>query len=417
MTAVACAAHLAARAAVLPVVRPLQTTGSMTWRWLLAVSMAGCTVGDAGSDLDVILGPEDVGAPPAPFVALSADQQQPFDSAQAATVNALGAAMVRLQICDWPASRDRTVAEVEAARAAGLVVYAELDYCTLPAPSDPAERQAYWHADFTDAGNEFNWRFAAAAGEIAETLRGRVAAYEIWNEPGAVPRARDSTAMASPGNGDWDGACGAYAYGVDFGQGSWALCPRQLATITTNAFMAIRERDPAARVVAGNLLYHGDGGWVAKEYLAQLETAPAVTWFRSEAAARFGQYSPWDFIGVHPYGVVPETGDLARELADFRRITASAGDRSRLALSEIGWHTDASGDPFTFVDEAGQAYRLHQTLARAREAGVAFVVWFNYLDSDAAGMHYGVRRDDGSWKDSAVALCDFTTSDRCPARR
>jgi hypothetical protein len=366
--------------------------------------LIGCSVGGAGDDLDVILGPEDVGSPPLPYVALSADQQCPFDAPQADTLSALGAHMVRLQICDWPASRDRVAAEVDAARAAGLAVYAELNYCTLPAPDDPAERQAYWHAGFTDEGNQFNWRFAAAAGEIAETLRGRVAAYEIWNEPGAAPRERD-----------WDGACGEYLYGVDNGQAAWALCPRQLATITTNAFMAIRERDPGARVVAGNLLYHGDDGWVAKEYLPQLEAAPAVDWFRTQAAGRFGQSLPWDMVGIHPYGVVPENGDLERELAEFRSILAEAGDPSPLALTEIGWHTDPDGDEYTATDEADQAYRLHETFARARAAGVSFVVWFNYLDSDEHDLHYGVREDGGAWKDSAVALCSVTATDRCPA--
>ncbi len=382
----------------------------------LLPAVIGCTVGDAGAELAVVLGPDQIGAPRLPYVALSADQRG-FDGVQAGTLSDLGAAMVRLQICDWPASRDRIVAEVDAARAAGLAVYAEINYCTLPAPSDPAERQAYWHADFTDAGNQFNWAFAAAAGEIAETLRGRVAAYEIWNEPGAAPRPRDPSRAVSPSNADWDGACGTYRYGVDNGQAAWALCPRQLATITTNAFMAIRERDPAARVVAANLLYHGEGGWVAKEYLRQMERAGAVEWFRREAALRFGQPVPWDLVGVHLYGVVPETGALERELATFRGILREADDPAALALSEIGWHTDAGGDEFTMTDEPLQAYRLHQTLSRARDAGVAFVVWFNYLDSDQNDLHYGVRRDDGSWKDAAVALCDFTTTPRCPARR
>jgi hypothetical protein len=389
-------------------------------RLLLAASLAGCSVGDPDGDLDAILGPEEVGAPPLPFVALSADQQRPFDGVQADTIDSLGAAMVRLQICDWPASRDRVAAEVDAARAAGLAVYAEINYCTLPAPSDPAERQAWWHAGFTDAGNQFNWQFAAAAGEIAEALRGRVAAYEIWNEPDAAPRPRGfggDVFWPTAESADWDGACGDYPYGVDYEQGAWALCPRQLATVTTNAFMAIRERDPAARIVAGNLLYHGDGGWVAKEYLRQVEAAPAVQWFRDQAADRFGQPVPWDLIGVHPYGLVPETGALERELADFGAITTEAGDPAALSMSEIGWHTDPAGDPYTATDEPGQAYRLHETLARARDAGVAFVVWFNYLDSDEYDLHFGVRRADGSWKDSAAALCDFTTTDRCPASR
>ena len=385
-------------------------------RWFPMFCFAGvigCTVGDAGSDLEVVLGPDEAGAPRLPFVALSADQRA-FGGAQARTLRDLGAGMVRLQVCDWPQSRDRILAEVGAARAAGLAVYAELNYCTLPAPFDPAERQAYWHADFTDEGNEFNWKFAAAAREIAEALRGQVAAYEIWNEPGAAPRPRDARREASPSNADWDGACGAYGYGVDNGQAAWALCPRQLATITTNAFMAIRERDPAARVVAANLLYHGEGGWVAKEYLRQMEAAGAVEWFRSQAAGRFGRPVPWDLVGVHPYGVVPENGDLARELAEFRAILDEADDPSSLALTEIGWHTDPAGDEHTLTSDADQAYRLHETLARARAAGVAFVVWFNYLDSKEHHLHYGVRRDDGSWKDSAVALCDFSGTDRCP---
>ena len=341
------------------------------------------------------------------FFALSPDQGS-FDGAQAATLRALGAQMVRLQFCDWPAARDTLSAQVDAANAAGLAVYAEINYCTTYAPADPAARVRYWHDGFSDAGNAFSTTFSQAAGDIASFFRGRVQRYEIWNEPDAAPRPfgfdGNRVKYPSPSNADWNGACGDYVYGADFGQAAWAICPRQLGVLTTNAFMAIKAGDPAAEVVAGNVLFHGDDGWVAKEYWKQVESSPAVAWHINNRGRR-----PWDIVGLHPYGSDGGSGALQHQIGDMRSILDGVGDPARLALSEYGWST---GGEFPSTDEATDAAYLRSGMAAACQSGLAFVVWVNYVDSP--GLHFGLKRADGSWKPAARAYCAAAGAPACP---
>lgn len=341
-----------------------------------------------------------------------------FGDAQAQALRGLGAGLVRLQANDWPAQRDALSRKVDAARRAGLRVLLELYYDTLPegvAGRSDSDRQRYWHADFSDAGNPFCARFTAAAGDIAAFFKGRVSAYEIWNEPNAAPRpARGFRAAPltypSPDNADWDGACGAYLYGVDYGQGAWALCPRQLGAITTNAFMAIKAKDPAATVVAGNVLFHGTDGWVAKEYWQEVEQSPAVAWHRATRGRL-----PWDVVGIHPYGYAPRPSRALRDqTARFAALLRAAGDPARLALTEYGWDAspDAAGRVDAIAGEAAQASALKAAFLDAQEESAAFVIWFNYNDWTEPGpagtrlISFGVRRTDGSWKPAARAFCE-----------
>lgn len=345
------------------------------------------------------------------FFAISPDEAT-FDDAQARTLRDLGAGRVRFQLCDWPAGRAAFQAKVDAARRAGLRVYAELNYCTLPAPSDPAERQRYWHADFKDSGNAFAIAFASAAGEIAAAFAGQVDDYEIWNEPNAAPRPMsgyEPGKYPSASDADWTGACGAYPYGVDYGQGAWALCPAQLGVITTNAFMAIKEKDMRATVVAGNLLFHGEDGWVAKEYWKQVEASPAVQWHKDNKVG-----VPWDVVGIHPYAYDPTSGALGAQLAAFKQLVVDAGDLTPLAMTEYGWTTAPDGDPFMRTSEEKQAEYVTKTVEVARSHGIGFVMWFNYLS--APGIDFGLRAADGRWKPAARAYCDASLTPTCPAK-
>lgn len=355
--------------------------------------------------------PSETSSPAAadPYFGLSPDEAT-WGDAQAATFRALGAGTVRFQLCDWPASKASIDARIAAAKKAGLSVYVELNYCTLSAPSAALERQRYWHAGFTDAGNDFAWKFANAAGEIAAYLKGRVDRYELWNEPDAAPRPKTgwpTTKWASATNADWDGACGTYDYGVDYGQGAWALCPRQLGVLTTNAFMKIRAEDPAPKIVAGNLLFHGDDAWVAKEYWKQVEASGAVAWHRTNKGRL-----PWDEVGIHPYGYDPISGKLQAQVTSFRAVLTGASDASAIVLSEYGWHTSPAEDPNMRATEADQAAYLKATFLAMKPA-VSLVMWFNYLA--APGLSYGIRRADLSWKPAAHAYCDAAGATACPA--
>jgi hypothetical protein len=295
---------------------------------------------------------------------------------------------------------------VNTAAAAGLTVHAELNYCTLPQYKDSAA----WHAGFTDGGNDFAWAFASAAKQIAQAFKGKVFVYEIWNEPDAAPRPFNFPTAFWPdaGNADWDGACNAYPYGADYSQGNWAICPRQLGVLTTNAFMAIREADPSAKVVAGNVLFHGENGWVAKEYWKQVEKSPAVNWFKTNKGG-----VPWDFVGIHPYAYRPTDGTLRAQIMSFKSILSSFGDPAKVALTEYGWHAHPSGDEYMRSTESEQATYLKETFKLSRELGLGFVTWFNYLDG--GGLKFGMRREDMSWKPSARAFCEAASASQCPA--
>lgn len=337
------------------------------------------------------------------FYAISPDQGS-FDSQQAQLLADFGVDMVRLQLCNWPADRDWMDLQVDAARAAGLRVYAEINYCTV------GERDE-WHRNFSDAGNEFSAKFTQAAREMAAHFQGRVDYWEIWNEPNASPRPIGFNGQPNhwptPHNADWDGACTDYEYGTPYDQGEWALCPRQYGVVVTNSFMAIKDVDPDVGVVAGNMLYHGEDGWAATEYWKQVAQSPAVDW-HVNTHGRF----PWDVVGIHPYGSRPDNGELTREIDRFQSILNSYGDPATIALTEYGWRSRGSSD--ISVGQQTQAKYLRQTFEVAERKGLEFVVWFNYLDADHGGLSFGIRHHNMDWKASAGALCQVTGTQQCP---
>jgi hypothetical protein len=340
-----------------------------------------------------------------PFFGLSIDHGS-WGTEQADTMRDLGAGLVRIQFCNWPASKGWLEDAVNTALAEGLQVHAELNYCTLPQFPDSAS----WHKGFADSGNEFSGAFSAAAQEIAETFKGRVFVYEIWNEPNAAPRPNNWPAAFWPSANDanWDGACTDYPYGADYEQGAWAVCPKQLGVLTTSSFMAIKSADPAAKVVAGNVLFHGDDGWVAKEYWKQVEKSPAVAWHRENKGG-----VPWDYVGIHPYAYRPTDGSLEAQINVFKGILGSFGDPAQVALTEYGWSTGSNADPFFKADEGTQAAYLKATFDLAKKTNLGFVTWFNYLDG--GGLGFGMRREDGSWKPSGRAFCEAASAPICPA--
>lgn len=346
---------------------------------------------------------------------------QDFENgSQANTLRALGAGMVRINFCNWPNARDALEKKVNAARNAGLAVLAELDYCTVPGDSqagDPDARQRYWHKDSSriDSGNDFVAAFAQAAKEIATEFAGRVAYYGIWNEPDAV-------AHISNGAWDWDGACrpeeGGYYYGKDengkpYGhQEDWALCPRQLGTLTTNAYLAIHEVDAGAQIAAANIILQGPNpGDLSDAYYDAFRASPAVKW-HLDTKGRL----PWDVIGIHPYYYTPVAGSkdsLAVEVQHWK-------DRvdSTVAITEYGW-TGTECDHAPYVSPGDEAKYVTSTFQIGREKQLPFVLWFNYLSVPTGtdcGLDMGVRGGDAkhAWKPSAQGFCDAAKASACP---
>ena len=205
-------------------------------------------------------------------------------------------------------------------------------------------------------------------------------------------------------------------YGAYEGGSPWALCPRLVGVLAVNGYAAVKDVDPAARVVVGNVLRHGDGGWVGFDYWREVEGSPAVAWYRANRGSQ-----PWDAVGFHPYGSSPLDGGLRRDLRALRDVQRAHDDEAPIAISEYGWHTSQTdGDESARTDLQGQADLVEGTFRVAREEGVSFVVWFNYLDWDRG--KYGLRRiaggengRAGAWKPSARDFCNAAGQSACPS--
>jgi polysaccharide biosynthesis protein PslG len=178
---------------------------------------------------------------------------------------------------------------VEAARARGLRVlvtlwrtpaWANSGAGELVPPAEPAE-------------------FGRFAGWVAARFKGRVSAYEIWNEPDS----RDFFA------GDLE----------------------QYLALLRAAYPAIKLADPDARVVLGGPI-NNDTAWLA-------------------AAYRAGARPYFDVLATHPYmapsDLPPETPDrngtnihLLAHVAAVRKLMVSRGDTDKpIWFTEFGWST------------------------------------------------------------------------------
>ena len=367
---------------------------------LLACGTSSLELDPNGEPVDLELDEQALSAQA--FYGISPEQFS-FNSSPAQAIGSIGAGLVRFQVERWPAGATALDAMVNAARAQNLAVLLELNYATYDVPGIPMgkARIEYWHQGFTDSGNAFAVKYGQIASEIAARYAGKVAWYEIWNEPNAAPRGPQS----SP---DWTGACGigatAYTYGTDVNGNvigePWALCPRQLGVLASKAAAAIRAKDRAARIVAGNVLLHGADGWVGKDYWKQVEQSPAAKTYKAQTGRL-----PWDAVGFHPYNSDPTSSDFTHQIDSFKSILSTYGDPSKLAISEYGWRTGAGPMTESWVSESVQASFVRSAFGVAKSKGLAFLLWFNFQDG-SGGMKFGVRRETGSYKPSARAFCE-----------
>jgi hypothetical protein len=195
--------------------------------------------------------------------------------------------------------------------------------------------------------------FAAAA---ARRYRGRVPAWEVWNEPN------------NGLSGFWKPSPDAGAY----------------ARLAVAAARAIRRADRRATVVTGGLAptldflsYGGDWGFVTAA------DAAVPRWLASFDAAAF-----------HPYSFLqapaPETDSgpagptLVQQIADFRaRVNATHVFGVAPWVTELGWHTAADSGTPGFppgVSEEDQARYLVRAWTLALAAGVERVCWYTATD-------------------------------------
>lgn len=167
---------------------------------------------------------------------------------------------------------------------------------------------------------------------VVSRYRGRVQAWEVWNEPN-----HGSFWRPQPDAG-------------------------QYATLLRVASEAIRSADPTARVVIGG---------VAGTDIAFLEQVVAIA-----------GWNAFDVVAVHPYVAPksPELGHLATgELAKVQAFVERHGGKP-IWLTEVGWPTSLPGR-WGVGDEGTQANYLVRGMVQAvASPWVERVFWYNWRD-------------------------------------
>jgi hypothetical protein len=235
---------------------------------------------------------------------------------------------------DWP-KLDHIV---ERAEAHGLNVLLRLDGLPLPEwvtpPSDPAlpvDPEEFGHF----------------CGSLAERYRGRVRAYQVWNEPNLAREWADQVPN-----------------------------PAGYVDILRSCYIAIKENDPEAVVVSAGLAPTGTGPpWALPDgqFLVEMYEAGASPYF--------------DLLGLHApgYRAPPELSpDEAaasdyygnqrffcfRHVEDMRDIMVMHGDADKqVMILEMGWTTDPHNTDYSWfaVTEEEKADYLVRAFDYARE--------------------------------------------------
>lgn len=214
--------------------------------------------------------------------------------------------------------------------------------------------------------------FAWFARRIARHFRGRVAAYEIWNEPDA-PR-------------------------------FWSGDPAQYVRLLRAAYPAIKAGDRTAKVVFAGV-QHNNVRWISAAYAA-------------------GAKGAFDVMATHPYqGVADlppeavgngESWWLLTDVAAVRQLMVRRGDgRKPIWFTEFGWSVhdnDAGTAPWRrgVSAETQAAYLVRAiTLIRARFPYVTRAFWYKDVavaDEDAHEAGYGLLHVDLSPRPAYTAL-------------
>jgi hypothetical protein len=235
-------------------------------------------------------------------------------------------------------------------------------------------------------------KYGEFMGAMANRYRGKVSAWELWNEP-------DDN--------------------VHFQNGPQ---PAAYAALLRAAYPAIKAADPAATVVTG--------GMVGNHY-AFLEALYAN-----------GAKGSFDAVGVHTdtacltaapdFQYREHDGRIGRfTFTGYREVRQSMlanGEDKPIWMTELGWSTspavcDSGGRAGTKpggVSEDKQAQHLEHAFGCLQKDGIVQVaMWFSLQDVDSAqatGHRYGLIDDGGKAKPSYGAFRRFATDTTPPAR-
>jgi len=242
--------------------------------------------------------------------------------------------------------------------------------------------------------------FGRLMGVMGPHYMGRVAAYELWNEPNLAR--------------EWYGE---------------TLDPAAFVTLVSHGSRGIRETDPNALVISGGPAVTGiDDGVTAiddRRFLREALDAGLARWV--------------DGIGVHPYGYGNPPGERAADAAhqapawndhpsfffldtleDYHAILNEAQVSLPLWPTEFGWpaaegiDTDLPEDfPYPYaawISEAQQAdYLVHAgRLMQARDWVGPFFIWNLNISvnwgADRPESLFSLLRPDGTYRPAYIAL-------------
>ncbi|WP_072806226.1 cellulase family glycosylhydrolase [Rhodococcoides yunnanense] len=204
--------------------------------------------------------------------------------------------------------------------------------------------------------------FGQFAGKVAARYKGRIAAYEIWNEPN-----------------------GAFFYGP-------APDAAGYTALLTSAYPAIKAADSAATVIGGVLGAVVDMPGVQNP----------VTFTRQMYAA--GAAGKFDALSFHPYQYSLKFADgvyvddsPARQIMDIRAAMVAAGDGAKKI-----WATEY-GVPTSVVSEAQQNDMITHLITKWQELPFAGPIYLYQLRDQQTGsadpeMTFGLMRTDWSAK-------------------
>lgn len=215
-------------------------------------------------------------------------------------------------------------------------------------------QDTYWGNGPWDNGNwsAFYPGFADVAGRIAAHYGGQVAAYEIWNEQDI---AGQPTSIYIP--------------------------PANYAALLVTASRAIRQANPAAKVISGGLAGSDPVG-----YMLQVKTAA-------------GNLSAIDGLGYHPYGKTPPN----TAVFDWAKNTLAPNLQAVYSAFKIPvWITEI-GVPRVDVNNAslwsviGNYMRQTFTYVRNVASICPVLIWFAWADSqDNAGIVHDNQQHKGA---------------------
>ena len=217
--------------------------------------------------------------------------------------------------------------------------------------------------------------YGNAIGVLANRYRGRVEAWEIWNEPNHPN----------------------YFASHD---------PVAYAALVKAAYPAVKAADPSALVVAGSTSYN-DVGWLGQAYAA-------------------GMGGNFDVLSTHAYqGLAdappeaPAAGSIYRftNLSAVHDLMAAHGDAAKkIWVTEFGWSAHANQGTEANWERGVTPQQQADYLVRAVElARVAYpyvdhLFWYNARDRSDTDLHsnsYGVMRTDLSPKPALTALAAY----------